>query len=271
MFKISEFAKISQVSVKTLRYYDQVHLLKPAHTDKFSGYRYYSADQMFQLNRILAYKELGFSLDQIRQMMSEQIPLEQIRGMFRIKQSEIQSILDKEQARLNLINDRLYAIENEEKSLSSHDVILKKVEPQLFLSYRQRTPFNKIPELFQKLDDYMGRSGQSSLSRMVLWHGCEECDDNMDVEAARLLTHDLQTEPPFTVKRLPEIPLMATLIHHCRTTCRCTASVELAIWIERNGYRIKENEPRREICVRRENPKDPDSYVAELQIAVEKA
>ncbi|QDS34194.1 MerR family transcriptional regulator [Brevibacillus brevis] len=271
MFKISEFAKISQVSVKTLRYYDQVHLLKPAHTDKFSGYRYYSADQMFQLNRILAYKELGFSLDQIRQMMNEQIPLDQIRGMFRIKQSEIQSILDKEQERLNLIKDRLYAIENEEKSLSSHDVILKKVEPQLVLSYRQRTPFNKIPELFQKLDDYMGRSGQSSLSRMVLWHGCEERDDNMDVEVARLLTHDLQTEPPFTVNRLPEIPLMATLIHHCRTTSRCTASVELAMWIERNGYRIKENEPRREICVRRENPEDPDSYVAELQIAVEKA
>ncbi|MGG4396869.1 helix-turn-helix domain-containing protein [Paenibacillus thiaminolyticus] len=86
MFKISEFSKISQVSVKTLRYYDQLNLLKPAHIDKFTGYRYYSADQMFQLHRILAYKELGLSLDQIRQMMCEHIPLEQIRGMFRLKQ-----------------------------------------------------------------------------------------------------------------------------------------------------------------------------------------
>lgn len=271
MFKISEFSKISQVSVKTLRYYDQVHLLKPAHTDKFTGYRYYSADQMFQLNRILAYKELGFSLDQIRQMIGEQIPLEQIKGMFRLKQNEIQTNLDKEQAKLNLIKDRLHSIENEGKSLSSHDVIIKKVEPQLVLSYRQRTSFWKISELFQQLDDHLGRCSQSLLSRMVLWHGCEECDDNMDVEVARLLSHDMQADLPFTVRQLPEVPLMATLIHQCRTSCRCTASVELAMWIERNGYRIMENEPRREICVRRENPDAPDSYVAELQIAVKRA
>ncbi|KOS63769.1 hypothetical protein AN161_04020 [Lysinibacillus sp. FJAT-14222] len=58
MYKISEFSKLSQVSVKTLRYYDQLNLLKPAYTDKFTGYRYYSADQMFQIHRILAFKEL---------------------------------------------------------------------------------------------------------------------------------------------------------------------------------------------------------------------
>lgn len=89
MFKISEFSKISQVSVKTLRYYDQLNLLKPDFTDKHTGYRYYSADQMLQLNRILA------------------IPIEQIRGMFRDKQNEILSILDREQARLARIKDRL--------------------------------------------------------------------------------------------------------------------------------------------------------------------
>jgi len=65
MFKIGEFSKLSQVPVKTLRYYDEIDLLKPAKVDDFTGYRYYSAEQLFQLNRILALKDLGLSLAQI--------------------------------------------------------------------------------------------------------------------------------------------------------------------------------------------------------------
>ncbi len=57
MFKIGDFSKLSRVSVKTLRYYDKLGLLKPAHVDHFTGYRYYSADQPPQLNRILALDE----------------------------------------------------------------------------------------------------------------------------------------------------------------------------------------------------------------------
>ncbi|RAV14398.1 MerR family transcriptional regulator [Paenibacillus contaminans] len=269
MFKISEFSKISQLSVKTLRYYDQLNLLKPAHTDKFTGYRYYSADQMFQLHRILAFKELGFSLEQIRVMMDEQIPLEQIRGMFRIKQIEIQSVLEKEQARLDRIKERLSGIQHEGKE-RSQDVVLKEVEPQLVLSYRQKASLRQIPELFRQLDDYLGSYGLSSLSQMVLWHGCEESDDEIDMEVARVLAQKIPERHPFIVKQLPEVPLMATLIHHCRTTSRCTASTELAVWIERNGYRMKENEPRREICIPHEKSDDPEAFVAEIQIAVER-
>ncbi|RED51771.1 MerR family transcriptional regulator [Cohnella lupini] len=271
MFKISEFSKISQVSVKTLRYYDQLNILKPDHTDKYTGYRYYTADQMFQLNRILAYKELGFSLDQIRQMIGEQIPLEQIRGMFRLKQNEIQSSLDKEQARLTQIKERLYFIENEGENPHSHDVILKEVEPQLVLSYRRKSSLRQIPGLFQQLDAQLGNSVHSSSPQIVLWHGCDGNENDIDLEVARPLALEIRSHPPFTVKRLPEVPMMATLIHICRTTSPCTASTELALWIERNGYRIKEDEPRREFCLPHEKSSDPESHVAEVQIAVVKA
>ncbi|MGI2296354.1 MerR family transcriptional regulator [Paenibacillus sp. GXUN7292] len=272
MFKISEFSKISQVSVKTLRYYDQLDLLKPDHTDKFTGYRYYSADQMFQLHRILAFKELGFSLEEIRRMLNEHIPLDQIRGMFLIKQNEIQIALEKEKARLDRIRERLNNIEQEGMDQStSHDVVLKEIESQTILSYRKKISLRQIPELFRQLDDYLQRYGQSSLSRMVLWHGCEESEEEIDIEVARVLTQDIPERYPFTVKQLPKAQTMATLIHHCRITSQCTASTELAVWIERNGYRMKENEPRREICILHEKLTDPQAYVAEIQIAVERA
>lgn len=74
MFEISDFSKISGVSVKTLRFYDQLGLLKPARTDETTGYRYYTAEPLLRLHRILAYKDLGFALDQIRIMPDEGVP-----------------------------------------------------------------------------------------------------------------------------------------------------------------------------------------------------
>ena len=83
MFKIGDFSKLIQVSVKKLRYYDEIGLLKPVQVDRFTGYRYYSFEQLPRLNRILALKDLGLSLEQIVQLLNEAVPANTIRGMFR--------------------------------------------------------------------------------------------------------------------------------------------------------------------------------------------
>ena len=88
MFRIGEFSKLSQVPVKTLRYYDEIGLLRPAKVDDFTGYRYYSADQLPRLNRILALKDLDLSLAQIGELLDGDLPAEQMRGMLRLKQAE---------------------------------------------------------------------------------------------------------------------------------------------------------------------------------------
>jgi DNA-binding transcriptional MerR regulator len=73
MFKIGDFSRLSQVSVKALRYYDERGLLKPARVDPTSNYRYYTADQLPRLHRLLVLKELGFSLDEIARALDEQL------------------------------------------------------------------------------------------------------------------------------------------------------------------------------------------------------
>jgi DNA-binding transcriptional MerR regulator len=73
MFSIGEFSKIAQVPGSLLRYYDQIGLFAPDHTDRFTGYRYYSAHQLARLNRILAFKELGLSLQQITRLLDDNI------------------------------------------------------------------------------------------------------------------------------------------------------------------------------------------------------
>lgn len=66
LYKIGEFSKLTNVPIKTLRYYDEINLFKPQEIDLFSGYRYYSKEQIDDLAVILNLKDVGFSLDEIK-------------------------------------------------------------------------------------------------------------------------------------------------------------------------------------------------------------
>ncbi|MBA2679185.1 MAG: MerR family transcriptional regulator [Ktedonobacteraceae bacterium] len=78
MLRISDFARIGQVSMSALRYYDEIGLLSPVHVDEETSYRYYELDQLSRLHRILALKEVGFELAQIIQILDQEISPETI-------------------------------------------------------------------------------------------------------------------------------------------------------------------------------------------------
>jgi DNA-binding transcriptional MerR regulator len=110
MIKIGYFSRLSQVPVKTLRYYDQIGLLKPAQVDDFTGYRFYTISQLSRLNRILALKDLGLSLEQIGRILTGELSAAELRGMLRLRQSQLQEevkvveeMLDRVEARLQII------------------------------------------------------------------------------------------------------------------------------------------------------------------------
>lgn len=68
LYKIGMFANMNRVTIKTLRYYDEQKLLVPVYVDEENGYRYYAAGQAAQLHRIIALKNMGFSIDDIRRI-----------------------------------------------------------------------------------------------------------------------------------------------------------------------------------------------------------
>lgn len=73
MIKIGEFAKLFDVTVKTVRYYEEVGLLMPAYVDIYTGYRYFNEENIDRMNEILSLKDLGFSLDEIKKISDEEI------------------------------------------------------------------------------------------------------------------------------------------------------------------------------------------------------
>src|SRR6476619_392140 len=107
MLNIGEFARLGQISPRMLRHYDEIGLLKPSRVDPHTGYRFYSVDQLRRLHRLLALRDLGFSLEQIRSMLDDDPPVEQLRGMLRLRQAQVEQNLVDEQARLRRIEAHL--------------------------------------------------------------------------------------------------------------------------------------------------------------------
>src|SRR5215472_9864508 len=173
MLKIGEFAQAGQVSIATLRHYDQHNLLKPSALDPATGYRYYSLDQLPRLNRIVALKDLGFSLQQIAQILEENLPLEQLQGMFKLKQAQIQQVIETEQSRLERIAARLRQIE-QEGTMPAYDIRLKQVDPILVATIRAAVSPEDAPRyerLYTKLSAYLHQQGVQQLQpSIVLWY-----------------------------------------------------------------------------------------------------
>src|SRR5688572_12871667 len=114
--------------MKTLRHYDDIGLFKPAQVDRFTGYRYYTFDQLPRLNRILVLKGLGFSLDDIRQMVDSDLEAGELRGMLRLRRAQLQRQADETLEKLHQLEIRLSQIE-QEGNMPPIDVLLKQVEP----------------------------------------------------------------------------------------------------------------------------------------------
>ena len=204
MLKIGDFSKLSRVSVKTLRYYDEVGLLNSSQVDRFTGYRYYSIEQIPRLNRILAFKDLGFSLEQIARLLDENLPPAQIRGMLRMKQAEIQDQLEEEQARLRRIEARLRQIEQED-SMPTYDIVLKKVDPQRVISVRDTLPtFGDQVSLWIELANYLiSRKTKAAGPSITIYHDPEYCERDVDLETATPVSVSLPESQRVKGRELP--------------------------------------------------------------------
>jgi len=264
MLKIGDFSKLSQVSIKALRYYDQMGLLKPGQTDRFTGYRYYTAGQLPRLNHILALKDLGFSLEQIRQVLDQDLAPAELRGMLRLKKAEIEAEVEKERGRLERIEARLRQIE-QEKSMSKYDVVLKKIHPLTVVSARDVIPgYGDIGQLIGEVFGFLGKHGvQPAGAPFTIWHDHGYKETQVDA-----VSGGLAGDGKIKVNRMPEAQ-MACVIHQGTYADFGQAYSALAGWVEANGFRICG--PNREIYLSGpESTSDPANYVTEIQFPVEK-
>ena len=271
MLKIGEFARIGRVSIATLRHYDQYGLLKPGALDPDTGYRYYALDQLARLNRILALKELGFPLDQIARLLEDDLSVEQLRGMFKLKQAQTQTLIEVEQARLASIAARLRQIEQEGK-MPVYEVILKQVDALLVASLRERTPLQEERgQAYEKIMAYLEQQHvHPEKPDILILHSRHEISDDaieIDMEIAVPLLERVPANGQISVRILPAA-LMASTVHTGDDLSLGRAHVALHRWMQDNGYHFAG--PPRQVHLQRTKHMEPSQYVTEMQFPVEK-
>ena len=128
MLNIGEFARLGQVSPRMLRHYDELGLLTPDRIDPDSGYRFYSVHQLGRLHRIVALRDIGFGLEQIGQILNQDISVEELRGMLRLRRAQIEQTVGEEQERLRRVEAHLRALEWSD-IVELRDIVIKQTQP----------------------------------------------------------------------------------------------------------------------------------------------
>lgn len=237
MIKIGDFSMISQVSVKTLRYYDEMGLLKPVEVDRFSGYRYYSLEQLPRLYRILALKDLGFTLEEIGRLLAKPVTNEELRGMLRQKQEELRRLVKSEQERLGRVEARLRQLEQENEPMNTSEVVIKKIDPVLVASVRDIIPsYSEQGPLWAKLGMFLGQKGITPKGACFTLYHSEEPE--IDAEVCEPLPKPVQADGPVKVYELPPVEHAASLVYTGPFTGLSEAYSTLFQWIQSRGYRI---------------------------------
>lgn len=253
MLRIGDFSKLAQVPIATLRYYDQLGLLKPAQVDQFTEYRYYAVDQLPRLNRILALKDLGLSLEQIERLVNENVSAQELRGMLLMRQADAEREMTEAQARLARVASRLREIEQEGMP-SQYDIVTKSVPPQWIVSTRQRVGHaDEMGELCWNLHGQLRAWSRERNLKLLpppapqllnLYYNSEYTETDLDLEAGVLIAEPKGSAPKtqgrqaevYAVRELRGEPLVASGLHRGRMDELGNLIKALIAWAGVNHY-----------------------------------
>ena len=277
MFRIGEFSQIAQVPTSQLRYYDEIGLLTPASTDEWTKYRYYSVTQLPRLHRILALRELGLSLEQIRRMVDDDISVEELRGMFTLRKAQIEQTLEDEIGRLRMVEARLQHLEMG-GTPGEYDVTLKSAPAQPFVGTRVTLPsifdaFDIVQQMMRALPPVVGRDNMGHIT--VIFHSDFFRHEQVDVTLGFALNQPSDAIIPLANGRqamamtLPAIPLMATAVRAGGPENNIHTHTAIGQWIELNGYSLS-GEGRELVITPPRSRTDRKEMVTEVQFPVKR-
>ncbi|MFD6422416.1 MerR family transcriptional regulator [Streptomyces sp. NPDC060198] len=285
MFTIGDFARYGRVSPRMLRHYDAIGLLRPDRTDPATGYRFYGAAQLARLNRVIALKELGFTLQEVGSILDDEITAQELRGMLRLRQAELEAAMAAAAARLNQVEARLRTIESEGR-MDTDDIVVKRV-PAVRVAeltgtaagFRPQDITPVIAPLYERLFPLLAEAGVTptgpGIARYEDTPGGEETSENTSGAAigntapgAVLVHAGVTVSAPVgpvgdTGVRVVELPSFeaATIVHRGPMDSVLSTEQVLARWLDTSGYGAVGYT--REVSL--ECPEDHEKWVTELQ------
>ena len=206
MLRIGEFARRGRVSVKALRHYEAIGLLKPAHVDAATGYRSYEAGQLDDLHRLMVLRALGLSLERIRQVLQDDPSPERMRRLLDERRAAVARRIDAEQAQLAAIEARIRHLEGDRDAAPG--AVVRDVPAAFVASLRRVVPdYGVVDSLFDEIARALPDTARIA-GHGAVWHHCAPHKRQIDCEALVLL------ERPISARNVKLYRLPA-----CRAAC----------------------------------------------------
>jgi DNA-binding transcriptional MerR regulator len=272
VFGTGAFAWVAQVSVRTLHHYDDIGLLPPARVDPQTGYRWYRADQLPRLNRILALRDLGLPLTEVRRVVDDEVSVDELRGMLRLRQAEARDRMATEAERLARVEARLRQMEIEGR-IGDYDVVVKPLEPRRVALVDTTAPSFGNPtlgpifdRLFGELLSELDRAGVAVAGpHIALYEPSDDPSEPITVMAAVPIDDDDDlTSNRVRVVELPPVARAAVTVHRGSMARVEDGYRALMRWADETGEQIDGFS--REIYL--DIAGDPETWITELQFVL---
>jgi DNA-binding transcriptional MerR regulator len=247
MFRISDFSRLTRVTIKALRHYDRLGLLVPAHVDPATRYRHYAARQVTDLQRILALKELGFSLEHIRDLLEQERTGPALVRALESRRLEIARDLEIDRRRLSHVEARLAELESG-RAAHVRDAAIREITPVRVASRRARVARldDGAEELFEVLErDVAEADIRSDGAPILIYHDRDHREADADIEVAVPVLTDARVAGRFRIRTLAAIRTAACVVYAGSYDQWPAVTRELAGWMQ--SRRLAPTGPMREV------------------------
>ena len=266
MFRIGEFSKLTQVSIRMLRYYDETGLLIPSAIDKFTNYRLYSVEQIPTLNKIVFLRDLGFNVAEIAVALVEWND-EYVMNLLDNKRLEINNIIKTEQDKLSKIELAKRDI-RQDKIAIHYSVSLKSIPSYQVFSLRRVVPdYYAEGLLWKEMSDFANKNDiPISDNTFSIYHDTDYREKDVDIEICAHVAQMGADSSGFTYRHTEPVPIMAFTMVYGSFENIAGAYLNFAGWLQEHS-KYSMGERSRQIVHRGPwNEENPDKYLTELQI-----
>jgi DNA-binding transcriptional MerR regulator len=274
VYGIGVVARMANVSVRTLRHYDDIGLLEPAEVDPATGYRRYAPEQLHRLHRILVLRDLGVPLGEIGALLADGVTVEQLRGILRLRQAEVRARLAAQTEQLARVEARLAQLDEtmEGRTVTTFEIIVKRLDALRVVGLTEDlTGPDEIAaaggRLWTRLHAALGRHGIAFTGlSYALYEDVDDPDRPLRLTAALPVPAGVSVDDDGIVTfEVPAVERAATTVVRGAPTQFHDAFTALHEWVERHGERATVFD--REVYLDCDGP--PDTWVTELQTVLE--
>lgn len=270
MYRIGQFSKITKVTVKALRFYEEEGLIEPEYVDVSNGYRYYSTDQLPRVYRIVALRQCGFGIPEIRRILAGK----DLAPLFADKKRELELRAIETARELASINHYLEGL-GKEVSMR-YQVVIKEL-PRV-LVYSKRTvaeSYDAYFSIFPKLGEEMMRINpelrcvEDPPYCFIRYHDGEYKERDIDIEICEAVTGkgNGKTTDGVVFKTIDRVPEAACVLHKGPYSTLSEAYAAVFSWIDANGY-VAAEPPRESYIDGIWNKESSEDWLTELQVPV---